>query len=257
MSFYDQVETQTFEKTALPVGTYGSGKAAGLKILQYIDNPKASRFSDKDPELFMHSFLVAAVSATKEQLEAATKAKSNGSEPNPLLVDTDPPNGTAFYRLNWKEWWSDERVIALACISDKGPDGKPKTIDGPKGPVVVFGSADAVAQLQQMPGPNGANYTKEDITPVVDYLTQKAKEKVVAANTPDDQVESATELQYQNILTQIRIQVHELFKLQDWKGIPRDAKFDPQSLVNTEFGGSVKEGQREGQFEVTVFAKKR
>lgn len=205
--FLQQLDVNSRERIALTPGRYGTTKAAGLKVLEYIVNPKASRFADKDPELFMHSFLVAAT--------VAPKADGNGAA---TAIPGDVPDGTAFLKLNSKEQWKDLRVVALA-----------------------FGDP-AVAALIST---NGA--TQAEIDTVKAYYQKLAADKVAAANTPAEEAEAATTKAYENLLTQVRIAVGEVFRLQDWKGVPRNANFDPQDLVGIEFSGSIEAHEYQGK----------
>src|SRR3990167_2733863 len=68
----------------------------------------------------------------------------------------------------------------------------------------------------------------------------------------------ATQTAYDNLLTQIRINVGSIFRLQDWAGQPLDPQTDWQSLVGTEFAGSIEAGLSGGTSDVkSVYSRKR
>ena len=87
---------------------------------------------------------------------------------------------------------------------------------------------------------------------------EQAAARAVANNTPEEAMEQATQTAYDNLLTQIRINVGTIFRLQDWAGQPRNPQTDWQSLVGTEFAGSVEAGLSGGTSDIkSVYSRKR
>lgn len=222
MSFYEQlnVESQR-EQKPLEAGTYGTKKVAGLKIVKYID--KSSKPTEKDPALFRHSMLVAALGPNKQQLEAEAAAKKNGST-NPLA---EPDHeGTAFFSLNLKQEWLNPVAIAF------GFSGK---------------EVDLVAA-----GVSRGDFSQEQADAYKADIQKQAVDKVVAANTPAEAMDEAVVKAYESILTQIRINVGTLFRLQDWKGVPRNPDMDLHELVGTEFSGTIRPSNLSGSVNTEV-----
>ena len=82
---------------------------------------------------------------------------------------------------------------------------------------------------------------------------QIAHDKVVAANTPAEQMDAAVLTQYSKELTQISIKIGTLMRLIDWKYQETQSKhrnefatFDIKDLVNTEFSGKVQKSNQAG-----------
>jgi hypothetical protein len=220
MSFLDTVETSTRAQVSLSPGSYGSGKEPGLKILAYID--KASKL-DKSGAM-RHSFLVA---ATKPSREAAEAYKSKNGSANPL--DTPDFEGTAFLSLSLNEFWLNMEATSLAFTeASRNKDG-----------VIQHDNvAQAIAD---------GDTTQEAIDTAIAHFRQIATDKVIAANTPAENLEAAIETQYGKELTQISIKVGQFVTLQDWKGVPRSLQFDPTQLVGTEFSGKVETREFNGK----------
>ena len=85
-----------------------------------------------------------------------------------------------------------------------------------------------------------------------ELLMGEAARKVVAANTPDEQQESAIEKMYANILTQIRISVGIIYRLQDWDQAERDANGSLEDLEACQFAGHVNHRTYEGKLSAEV-----
>lgn len=96
-------------------------------------------------------------------------------------------------------------------------------------------------------------------------LAEQAAAKVEAANTPDDQKESAITDAIAGELTRVRINVGQILRLQDWAGgdfarIGKPsrsiASWNPESFVGVEFSGSIQKGNKPDSAQVkTVFHK--
>lgn len=129
-----------------------------------------------------------------------------------FLVASDSADGTAFFDLRVKSFWLHPPVVALAFNA------------------VEQAIADGEA-------------TQEEIDSCTTLLKQVSKAKVIAANTPEETVDEATETAYTNLLTQIRIAIGTIFRLQAWSGQARSLDVDIPALVGTKFSGEVKEGQ--------------
>ena len=87
---------------------------------------------------------------------------------------------------------------------------------------------------------------------------EQAAARAVANNTPPEALQQATQTAYDNLLTQIRINVGTILRLQDWAGQPRNPQTDWQSLVGTEFAGSVEAGLSGGTSDIkSVYSRKR
>src|ERR1700733_3790922 len=220
MSFLDTVETRSgMPRETLSPGSYGSGKDAGLKIVNY--NEKGSKL-DKSGAM-RHSFLVSATRPSREanaiyQAALAEVAKSkNGA------VAPEPPDyaGTAFFTITLHELWLNMEATSLAFT---------EASRNKEGVVQADHVAKAIAD---------GDVTEESIAKARAHFLQVATEKCVAANTPADKLEEAVQVQYAKELTQISIKVGQFVTLQDWKGIPRNLQFDPTQLVGTEFSGKV------------------
>ncbi len=221
MTFLSEVTTNTFERTSLSPGSYGSGKQPGLKILAYIE--KASKM-DKSGSM-RHSFLVAATRPSKEALtefaQGYYQGKNGGKHKlNPLLTEPDY-EGTAFLSLTLNEYWLSPEATALAFTeASRNKEG------------VV--QADYVAKAL-----TSGEVTQESIDNAVAHFQQVATDKVIAANTPEESMQEAMAAQYRKELTQISIKVGQFLTLQDWKGFERTLQFNPTDLVNTEFSGKI------------------
>lgn len=220
MPFMDQIQTDQRARVSLAPGSY-----SGLKIVSYID--KASK-PDKNGAM-QHSFLVAATKPSREQVAAAKG--TNGSNP----LDTPDFEGTAFFKLTINQKWLNWESVALAYNEvGKDKDGNIKT--------------DYVAKAIA-----DGDCTEESVANARAFYMNVAGEKVLAANTPEDQKDAAILEQYSKELTQISIKIGTLMRLIDWKvGKLQSSErngfitFDVKTLVGTEFAGKVKEG-RPGQ----------
>lgn len=234
MSFYESVELNQRERVALAPGSYGSSTQPGLKIIAYID--KASKL-DKSGAM-RHSFLVAASRPSREQMQQ--HAAGNGKEGETFFEpDYD---GTAFLSVTIHDDWKHPAALALAFTEAS------RTKEGKINHDYV---AEAVAA-----GEFDAQIAKDGEV----YYRKVATDKVIAANTPGDQMEAKIEEQYRKELMQISIKVGEFFTLQDWAGIPRDPAHDPITLVGAEFSGKIEASNLAGKngSEVTrVYSKKK
>lgn len=219
MPFYDSIELNQRERIALAPGSYGTSTAPGLKILAYID--KASKL-DKSGAM-RHSFLVAATRPSREQLQKAAEHASNGKSAAAGDTPFSEPDyeGTAFLSVTIHDDWKHPAALALAFTeASRTKEGKI--------------NRDFVAA-----GVAAGEFTQALADQGKDYYMSIAVAKVVAANTPDDQMEAATAAQYRKELTQISIKIGQLFTLQDWAGLPRDPSMEVMTLVGCEFSGKV------------------
>jgi hypothetical protein len=231
MSFLQDVETNTRERVSLSPGSYGTGKEPGLKILQYID--KTSKL-DKSGAM-RHSFLVAATRPSREAAELQKNAKSNGFDKGSPLSEPDF-EGTAFLSVTLHELWLTPEATALAFT---------EASRNKEGVIQADYVTKAIAD---------GDATQDSIDRAAGHFKSLAADKVLAANTPDDQVQDATDTQYKKELTQISIKVGQFLTLQDWAGQPRDLQFDPLKLVGTQFSGKVETKEFNGKSEAEVSA---
>jgi hypothetical protein len=235
-SFLQDVQTQTRERVSLPAGSYGTSKEPGLKILMYSE--KGSKF-DKTGAM-QHSFLVAATRPSKE-MAAAAKAASGGNgagggttATTAGFVDEPDFEGTAFLKVVLHELWLNPEATALAFTeASRNKEG------------VI--QADYVAKAIE-----SGETDQESIEKARAHFRQVATDKVIAANTPAEQMEEAVEDQYQNELTQISIKVGQFVDLLDWVGVPRDLHFDPIKLVGAEFSGKIEHREWQGKTRAEV-----
>jgi hypothetical protein len=140
------------------------------------------------------------------------------------LVAAEAEEGTAFMHLRVKSWWLHDAVYAIAFTSEKH---------------------NAVAEVLA-----AGRVTQDEIDNARKVVETIAGGKVIAANTPPDMVDEATATAVKNLLTQIRIAIGEVFRLQEWKGIPRSLEFDPASFDGISFSGVVEPGFTAGTSEV-------
>jgi hypothetical protein len=235
MSFYQTVELNQRERLALAPGSYGSSTQPGLKIVSYID--KASK-PDKTGAM-RHSFLVAATRPSREQLQQHAGGNGKAAAAGETFFEPDY-DGTAFLSVTIHEDWKHPAALALAFTeASRNKEGKINHDYVAAG--IAAGEFDAqLAHDGQV------------------YYRKLATDKVIAANTPGDQMEAAVEAQYRKELMQISIKMGELFTLQDWAGIARDPSHDPVALVGAEFSGKVESssyGDRTGSEVTRVYSK--
>lgn len=141
-----------------------------------------------------------------------------------LVASTDTAEGTAFLPIQLRDEWLTEGSIDLA-FDTKGEKKK------------VEESIRVTAQH---------------------LLADQAVKKALANNTPSDQLETASEEIFNDVLTQIRINIGTIWRLQDWAGVLRDPNTDKNSLVGVEFSGIVAPGIVAGSSDVkSIFSKKK
>ena len=212
MGFLDQIQTQQFERIPLEPGHYGDGKNPGLKILSYLEN--ASK-PDKNKNM-QYAFLVAALRPSREQLEAQKNGKGTDHP-----FGTDAPDGTAFLSLTLGEMWLNAEAAAIAFTeASKNKSGEVQ------------------ANYEQAALDSG-DVTADSIRKAKSYFQRLAAEKVADANTPQEQVEEAFQLQYHKELQQVAIKLGQFLTLQDWLGKSRKLNMHPMELVGTQFSGNV------------------
>ena len=154
---------------------------------------------------------------------------SRASKNDPELVDhsylvaAEEVEGTAFYHLRVKSWWLHDAVYAVVFTTDK---------------------QNMVTEVLK------SGTTEEEIDNAHKVLSTIASGKVIAANTPPDMVDEATTKAIDNLKAQIRIAIGEVFRLQDWKGVPRNLEFDAASFDGISFSGVVEPGFSQGTSEV-------
>src|ERR1700757_1121783 len=201
-AFYQSLDINTRERLSLAPGSYGSSTQPGLKILAYID--KASKL-DRTGAM-RHSFLVSATRPSREALQRIAAAQGNGkvaaaADATPL--DEPDYDGPAFLSVTIHEDWKHPAALALAFTeASRTKEGK----------VNHDYLAEAIAS-----GEIDAQVASEGQK----WYHKLALDKVMAANTPPDQMEAAVEAQYRKELMQISIKMGEFFTLQDWATIPR------------------------------------
>lgn len=229
-NFYSEIDLNTRERVSLSPGSYGTSKQPGLKILAYIE--KASKL-DKTGAM-RHSFLVSATRPSREQLQHVQsngKAAAAGETP----FDTPDFEGTAFLALTIHDLWKAPESIALAFTE-------------------ASRNKEGVIQkdMEQAAIAAGAA-TAESLHNAKLYYQKIATDKVLAANTPEENQTEAMKTQYRKELQQVSIKIGQFFTLQDWKNGgdkgKRDVNLDPSTLVGTEFSGKVEAGMN-GQSEV-------
>ncbi len=224
MSFLEQVETRTQERVSLAAGSYGTAREPGLKILSYID--KASKL-DRSGAM-RHSFLVAALHASREATAAAAATNGNGKEPDPFHLGPDY-EGTAFLSLTLHELWLTLEATALAFTeASRNKEG------------II--QADYIAKAI-----TEGEITEASLEEARAHFRQVATDKVIAANTPSEDMAEAVDKQYVKELTQISIKVGQFLTLQDWSGKPRSLQADPKDLVSTEFSAKVESREFNGK----------
>lgn len=152
-----------------------------------------------------------------------------------FLVASDGTDGTAFFDIRVKSLWFHPPVVALAFNA------------------VEAAIADGTA-------------TQEEIDSCAKLFRDITRARVEASNTPTEKLEDVAEYTdedgvvhaatkgayttaYENLLTQIRIALGTIFRLQAWAGQKRSLDVDIPSLVGTKFAGEVKEG-RDGTSEL-------
>jgi hypothetical protein len=220
------VELNTRERVSLAPGSYGSSSQPGLKILSYIE--KASK-ADKTGAM-RHSFLVAATRPSREQIQAQAAAGSNGKAAAASDNFFEPDyEGTAFLSVTIHEDWKHPAALAMA-FTEASRNKEGKINHDYVAEAIAAGEVDPVI-------------AKEGET----YYRKLALDKVLAANTPGDQIDAKAEEQYRKELMQISIKVGELFTLLDWAGVPRDPNFDIPHLVATEFSGKIESREFNGK----------
>lgn len=151
----------------------------------------------------------------------AKETKDKGLYRHSLLVASDSQDGTAFLSIQRKEQWSHPAVVAIAFTTDKQD---------------VIGEAIKSGEV-----------TQQQADEANQWLASEIMAKLEAANTPAEARDEAFAKALENLKTQIRIALGQLFRLQDWKngdetGAHRDPAGDISSLVGVKFAGTVKEG---------------
>lgn len=231
--FYQTLELNTRERVSLAPGSYGTSSQPGLKIQAYIE--KASK-ADKSGAM-RHSFLVVATRPSREQIQVQAARGPNG---NSTPFEDPDYDGTAFLSITIHEDWKHPAALALAFTeASRTKEGK----------INHDYLAEAIASGEVDP-----KIAQEGAA----YYRKIALDKVLAANTPADQIDRAVEAQYRKELVQISIKIGELFTLLDWAGVNRDPQFDVTHLVGEQFAGKIESREFNGktQSEVTrVYSK--
>lgn len=229
-NFYSEIDLRgNREKVALQPGSYGTSKQPGLKIVAYID--KASKL-DKSGAM-RHSFLVAATRPSREQMQAGENGKAAAAGEG---FETPDFEGTAFMSLTLHELWKAPESVALAFTE-------------------ASRNKDGVIQkdLEQAAIASGAA-TTESLHNARLHYQKIATDKILAANTPEEDQTEAVKTQYRKELMSVSIKIGQFFTLQDWKNggdkSKRDINLNPLELVGTEFSGKVESGLN-GQSELT------
>lgn len=149
----------------------------------------------------------------------AKETKNKGEYRHSFLVGGIDVDGTCFWAINLRDRWRDDGPLALAF------------------------------NMPEMVKPEVLKEAEQD-------LKTEAAQKAIANHTPDDKLETATEEIYKKILLQIRINVGSIFRLQDWRGVERDATVDLNTLVGTRFSGTVEKSNVGDTTEIkSIFSK--
>jgi hypothetical protein len=171
-----------------------------------------------------HKFLVVATRPSREQIQAQAANHSNGkAKASGETTPFDEPDydGSAFFAVTIHEDWKHPAALALAFTeASRTKEGK----------INHDYLAEAIASGEVDP-----KIAEEGAA----YYRKMALDKVLAANTPADQIDAAVEAQYRKELMAISIKIGEIFNLQDWAGEQRDPGGDIIRLVGTEFSGKV------------------
>ena len=205
MSFFQQQQQEGArigeqrEFTALEPGQYGDKNNPGLEIRNYIDHPKMSRQLDNGS--FRHVFSVVAIKPSRES------QRTNGKADHPFGVDI--PTGDALLKIDLRPEWLEDEAIALAL------------------------GEQWVAKLV------ASGVPQDNVDRAIAFFRQQATDKLIANNTPSDQLEDKVNETYGNILKQIQINVGTIYRLQDWAGKVWDAKMDMHLLAGTRFAGRI------------------
>lgn len=218
MPFYSDVDVNTRERVNLSPDSYGSGKQAGLKIVSYIGEKP-----DKSDHV-RHSFLVTATRPGRDALQrVAAAANGNGKGSNPL--DEPDYEGTAFLALTLDDLWLAPESIALAFTE------------------ASRNKAGEIQKDYEKMSLEDKSVTEESLQKCREHFQGLARDKVIAANTPEESLEEAFRVQYRKELQQVAIKVGQFFVLQDWKNggdkSKRDPQLNPMELAGTEFSGKV------------------
>lgn len=104
------------------------------------------------------------------------------------------------------------------------------------GVIVLAMGEDAVKQAV-----DAGEVTTHDITRAHNVINKLVAQKLEAANTPEEARDEAFDTAKRNILTQIKINVGQVWRLQEWAGLPLNEHADLSQLVGTVFAGRVEE----------------
>jgi hypothetical protein len=138
-----------------------------------------------------------------------------------LVASTNGIEGTAFLAIQLKDEWLDDGTISLA-----------------------FNNPDSA--------------TEEERKAAEKRLYLAAVERAKANGADEENIEEAAQDTYKKLLTQIKVSIGQMFRLQDWKGVERDPFAPIAELVGIEFAGTIKPGLTESTSEVdSIFSKKK
>jgi hypothetical protein len=127
-----------------------------------------------------------------------------------IVVSTNGVDGTAFLKFNLQPWMLTPDAVALA-----------------------FGEKAIAEFITDGTGTEGS------IAATRTAVTSYARGRVELANTPSELVEEQTAEQVKSVLDQIRINVGQIYRLQDWAGTGRDETRGLDSLTGIEFAGAI------------------
>lgn len=139
-----------------------------------------------------------------------------------IVVSTNGTDGTAFLKFNLQPWMLTPEAVALA-----------------------FGKDAEVGYVEEGGKP-------EDLTGTAEAIRKNIRTQLAEANTPEEAVETELAEQYKKTLDSIRINVGQIYRLQDAQGAKRDETADLSTLVGTEFPGAIEQREFGGNTNAEV-----
>jgi hypothetical protein len=222
--FYQSMELNTRERVSLAAGSYGSSSQPGLKIVNY------NGAKDDKSGAQRHSFLVVATRPSREQIQAHAAGNGKAQAAGDPFSSGDPDyEGSAFLSLTVHSDWTHPAALAMAFT--EASRNKAGNIQHD-----YLAAAVASGEVEAQVAKDGEVYYRK-----------LALDKVLAANTPGNQIDAAIEAQYRKELLQISIKIGHIFNLEDWAGIPRDPSYDLSQLVGVEFAGKIESREFNGK----------
>lgn len=142
---------------------------------------------------------------------------------------------------NWGPTQKDANRVSLSVVSE-GHEGFANLYlqlndEWKHDAIIALAMGEEAIKAAQATG----DITAREIAQAREYIHNLASEKVANANTPDTEVEAATDKQTSNILTQIKINIGTLWRLQEWGGFPANEHANLDDLVGVKFAGRIEE----------------